>query len=157
MTREEAARLMAALGSGWPNTKVTPDTIEVWFNSALQRTPFDVGLTVVTRLVETEEFFPTVARFREVRRMVERRHAENDGPKHLVEGILPKGPQRRWAAVARLIAAETPGTGTLEKPKLIPLDKRVHTGSVGSCEFCQERMRLSDDELAERLHAAGLE
>lgn len=152
MTRDEAARLLTALGSGWPQVTLTADQAEVWYRSALERTTFDVGLAVVMRLVETEERFPTVARFNEVRRAVERRNSESDEPPKAIEAALPRGARNLAAKKARLIELETPGTGDLRTARIIPTERRVHHhGSVQSCEFCMERLALSEDEVDERL------
>ena len=160
MTRDEAARLLLALHGNWPNTPMDDAVTLTWYSSALERVPFELGLMVVTRLVETEERFPTVAKFHEVRRAIERRNGANDEPRQIVAGPTPSMPKmRRAAAVARLIAAETPDCGDVRRPHLIPKEQRVHHQgeSVANCAFCQERLNLSDDELAARLIAAGVE
>lgn len=145
-----------ALHGNWPNTPMDDAVTLTWYSSVFERISFELGLSVVTRIVETEERFPTIARFNEIRRSVERRASEGSQPKQIVEGIATGGSRRRWAAVARLIAAETPGCGDVTLPVRIPTEERKHTGSVGTCPFCQERFALSDEELAERLAAVGL-
>lgn len=155
MTRDEAARLLAALSTGWPHVEMTTDRAETWFLSALDRIPFDVGLAVVTRIVETEERFPTVARFHEIRRAVERRNSENDEPRQLLAGVLPRGESHRWAKIARLVNAETPGWGTLEHPRNGG-ERAHHRGeNPDLCGFCRERFELTDAELDERLRGTA--
>lgn len=158
MTRDEAARLLMALHGNWPNTPMDDAVTLTWYSAVFERLDFETGLAVVTRLVETEERFPTIARFNEIRRAVQRRQAESHEPKQIVEGILTGDKRQRMALITRLIATETPGCGDLTKPRLIPREDRVHHlgESVANCSFCQERLRLTDEQLEERLRAAGI-
>lgn len=156
MTRQEAAKILAALASGWPGVTIASDQAEVWFHAALTDIDFEVGLEAVMHLIGTEERFPSIARFNAARRMKARRSAE-DEPRHALEVGVPLSTGSRMAKIARLINAETPGWGGVEDPRR-PTSEPVHHDGIepGPCAFCQDRLALSDAELNERLAAAGL-
>lgn len=71
MNRQEAAQVLAVMAAPHP-WDVEEDMAQVWHQAALQDVSLDVGLAVAIRLVETEERFPTPAKFNETRRALER-------------------------------------------------------------------------------------
>jgi hypothetical protein len=71
VTREEAARIVAAMSANWPTVNVGPETYDAWWNSALQHRSFEEGLAAVERIVRDDTHFPTVARFHEIRRALD--------------------------------------------------------------------------------------
>lgn len=71
MNHEQAAGAMAVLRTAY-NRDIDEQTMQVWYGSALERCAVDVARQVVERIVNEDQFFPTPARFNEVRRAVER-------------------------------------------------------------------------------------
>lgn len=139
MTREEAGRIVASLRSNWPNTKVTAETVETWWNAALERTTFDVALPTVLRLVAEDEFFPTVARFHAMRRAIER--GAEPAPAE-VEATTPHQQAEGHAAIARIrVLIEEVGSpwGTSENPHKPPTGwvQKHPTESYRDCPACQ--------------------
>lgn len=171
MTRDEGARLLAALHGNWPQVPIDDAVTMTWFSSAFERCDFQTGLAAVLRLVESEERFPTIARFNEQRRAIERRAAADSDVRHVLAPAADTTP--RWLRVCRLIAVETPGWGTLERPKRgservheqSTVDVRVAPGGSDAdwylrqaqgCGFCRERREVTDADLDARLAAAGV-
>lgn len=62
---------MAVLRSAF-SKDIDDRTMEVWYGSALERCSVDVARETVARIINEDQFFPTPARFNEVRRAVER-------------------------------------------------------------------------------------
>lgn len=75
MNKPEAAQVLAVMAAPFP-WDVTDDQAEVWYQAALAVVSLDVGLEVAVRLVETEERFPTPARFNSERKAVDRERYE---------------------------------------------------------------------------------
>lgn len=75
MNRADAAQVLAILSAPHGFT-VEPDTMEVWYGTALERVDAELGTAVAVRLVETEERFPTPARFNSERARIERDRRE---------------------------------------------------------------------------------
>lgn len=75
MNRDDASQVVAVMAAPHP---WDPDeqTIDVWFQSALHDLDLDFALDVALRLVETEERFPTPARFNSERARIERDRRE---------------------------------------------------------------------------------
>jgi hypothetical protein len=71
MNHSEAAQVLAVMAAPYP-WDVDDDQAEVWYQAALQRCDFDLGLEIAMRIVETEERFPAPARFNKERQLVER-------------------------------------------------------------------------------------
>lgn len=71
MTRIEAAKVMTVLAAAFSH-KLTDDELEVWYGAALENVDAFLGGMVAQRLVSEDHFWPTPARFSEMRRAVER-------------------------------------------------------------------------------------
>lgn len=75
MNEVDAARVMAALHGAFPNTGVDDATISMWAN-ALSLVDYQVAMAAVQRYVETENFWPTIAKFNGV---ITEMHRESRG------------------------------------------------------------------------------
>lgn len=71
MNRADAAQVLAILAAPHGFT-IEPDTMEVWYQAALERIDADEATAVAVRCVETDERFPTPARFNTVRDVLRR-------------------------------------------------------------------------------------
>lgn len=69
MTRQEAAKLLAAMAVTY-SKEVTDDLLELWFNAVFQNITPEMGAKTVEKLIASDKFWPTPARFGEVRRSV---------------------------------------------------------------------------------------
>lgn len=71
MNRADADQVLAILSA--PHGFTTEaDTMEVWYQAALERCDAELATAVAVRLVECEERFPTPARFNKERSTIER-------------------------------------------------------------------------------------
>lgn len=73
MNQQQAAQAMAVLASTYSKT-IDPEQMSVWFGSCLEKCPVDIAREAVAVIIRDDQFFPTPARFNEVRRAVERAH-----------------------------------------------------------------------------------
>lgn len=101
MNKTEAAQVLAIMAA--PHSRdVGMDTAEVWYRSALAGTDLALGLEVAVRLVETEERFPTPARFNAERRSLAIRHRELERSDLLGIPGPPPDPAQQAQVVAGL-------------------------------------------------------
>lgn len=75
MSPKEAAQLLAAFASAY-SKPLDESAVELWYQSTLHKVDYAVAMKVADRIVSHDEWFPTPARFNEVRRVVERDQAE---------------------------------------------------------------------------------
>jgi hypothetical protein len=75
VNKTEAAQVLAVLASPH-NRDVSVETAEVWYRAALSHIDVATGLEVAMSLVESEERFPTPARFNTERRRIAIRQRE---------------------------------------------------------------------------------
>lgn len=61
----ETAEVLAYLSAAYPKYELFEETVAVWADQ-LERTDFGVAKAAAKKLVATDQFFPSVARFREV-------------------------------------------------------------------------------------------
>lgn len=73
MNKQQAAQAMAVLASAYSKT-LDDAQMAVWYGSALERVDVAVARETVSTIIRDDQFFPTPARFNEVRRAVERAH-----------------------------------------------------------------------------------
>lgn len=115
MNRADAAQVMAVLSAPHGFT-VEPDSLEVWYQAALERCDPELGIEVAVRLVETVEKFPTPAAFNNTATAITRERYETARiAKAQEEGrLLPPGvaaPDAARQAIANLRASFA-ATGT---------------------------------------------
>lgn len=99
MDKREAAEVMAYLASAF-HRELDSAALEVWYQSALQGCDADVGVEVARWIVRDDEWFPTPARFGEVRRAVLR------GREDAVVALPPAPPADDERARVRAVIAE---------------------------------------------------
>lgn len=123
MNRTEAAQVLAILAAPH-NRDVSHDTAEVWYRTALERIDLDTALEVAVRLVETEERFPTPARFNAERSAMARMERQYNE----YHRQLPPAPVDPTTA-ARLVA---------EARKIVDANKvgKHWHGGPNPCEVC---------------------
>lgn len=90
MSPQEAAKLLAAFSSAYSRS-VDEQAAQLWYQSTLCNVDYQVGLEVADRLVSEDNYFPTPARFNEMRRAVERDHAQ---PHKALSMPLPSNDER---------------------------------------------------------------
>ena len=71
MSPQEAAQLLAAFASAYHRT-VDESEARLWYQSTLHRIDYQTALKIADRIVTEDKYFPTPARFGEMRRAVER-------------------------------------------------------------------------------------
>lgn len=71
MNRQQAAGAMATLATAYRQT-IDEEQMALWYRSVLEPCAVEAARLVVERIVSEDEWFPTPARFNEVRRAVER-------------------------------------------------------------------------------------
>lgn len=105
MTRDEAIGVLRVMTAAWPNANLGDDTVELWIEY-LDTVGHAEARTAASELVLSEQWMPTVARFRETI-IAHRRHAaERD---RFARRALPSGeyetpPEAGPARVAELRA-----------------------------------------------------
>lgn len=75
MTPTDAAKVLAIFATAYGKT-VDETAMDLWYQSSLQRCDPDIAAQVAERIVSTDQWFPTPARWNEVRRAVERDRAQ---------------------------------------------------------------------------------
>lgn len=65
MNQPEAARVIAFLAAAWPNQDLPEATIALWADT-LDDIPVEYAVAVAKQIVKTDEWFPSIARFRQV-------------------------------------------------------------------------------------------
>ncbi len=118
MNKTEAAQCLAIMAAPFP-WDVDDDQAEVWYQAALQRCDLAVGIEVAVRIVETDERFPTPARFNAERATYEReqyaaeREAEQRNGQRALEGIpTPESVRQEHLANMRRTTARLGHGGT---------------------------------------------
>lgn len=64
MTRQQAARLVAAISAAHPRQKVPDETVAV-YAKLLEDIPYPTGEQAVTNVLKTQAFWPSVAEIRD--------------------------------------------------------------------------------------------
>lgn len=72
MTRQQAARLVAAISAAHPRTKVPDETVAV-YAKLLEDIPYPVGEEAVTTVLREVAFWPSVAEIRDECRRIQQR------------------------------------------------------------------------------------
>lgn len=116
MIRADAAQVLKILSAPHGFT-IEPDTMDVWFQAALERCDPTLATEVAVRLVEKEERFPTPARFNAERAGVERERYEAIRAAAPVQGQIPPVPITReeraeWIAEMRRMLTPLGRRGT---------------------------------------------
>lgn len=75
MTGDEVAQIVEQIGAVWPNQTMSDETAEMWFR-ALEIEPFAHAEQAVRLLSQSDEFQPSIARFRAIRRGLDQTRAE---------------------------------------------------------------------------------
>lgn len=116
MNHVEAAQVLATMAAVHP-WDVTSDQAEVWYQAALHPVGLDEGLAVAMRIVETDERFPTPARFLAVRDELRRaaylaqRDAAQDSGRLLDPGATVEEHARASIAALRATIASSETRG----------------------------------------------
>lgn len=111
MTDNDTAAVLAYFASAWPNYDLTEPTVRVWQQECADLDPLDAE-QAMRQLVRSEQFFPTIAKFRQQVRTLayDRRHrqvataigsgAPQPWPSELVASIkatiASNGTRRHW-------------------------------------------------------------
>jgi len=69
---QQVGEILAYFSAAWPRHEMYEETVQVWLDQ-FQRTDFEVAQVAAKQIVEKEEWFPSVSRFkREVRDVMRR-------------------------------------------------------------------------------------
>lgn len=118
MPRGEAKALVGMMVSAWPHSKMSADTIDVIWLPRLAEMDGDTAREAMDQLIDTEEYPPSVAKFREVYTQVRRRRAsEHSGAPELPEAPCPPEVAASWRRKIKeqLARAKGPLVGNLGK------------------------------------------
>lgn len=99
MSPQEAAQLLAAFASAYGRS-VDETTARLWYESTLHKLDYQTALRIADLLITEDKFFPTPARFGEMRRAVER---DLEQPYKALPSPAPSMTERQ--RVAELIAS----------------------------------------------------
>lgn len=107
MNRGDADQILAILAAphGWT---IESDTKDVWYQAALERCDAELATAIAVRLVESEERFPTPARFNKERAAVERERYLASQQEQPALPSMPTPESERAGHLAQMRAALAP-------------------------------------------------
>lgn len=130
-----AARTLGAIASIWPNTTIGEQTTEAWA-VATPDVPEDVAHAAVLRLARTDGFAPSIARFMDHVRLIEREQAPPSIGPGPADSQLAQD-RIRFLRVAWLAAAA-------DRPDH---DHRTGDGGCPRCSTSRQWVREMDHEI----------
>jgi hypothetical protein len=147
VTPEEIASVLAYFSEAWPWAELGDHAVEVWADAVIgvdgQR-----ALTAARRLVRSEERPPSIKRFLDECKIIEREQAP-------AIGAVPTDEQTR-ARSARRMAAVNAGWGAANE--LRPAhDHRRGAGQCPRCSTAEQFIKESADEILDAITADPME
>lgn len=98
MNSHQVGEILAYFSAAWPKYDVYEETVNIWIDQ-LQRTDFETAQLAARQVVEKEDWFPSVSRFkREIREVARRRQLADWNVKALE---APVGDWQEGLAMAR--------------------------------------------------------
>lgn len=143
MTPDQAAQILAYCAQNWPTMTVGDHTADVWAE-AMATVDASHAQEAVRRLVQTDEYPPTVARIISAARGIGRGHDEHRALP------APQGDARRSA---RAMAALNALYAQMDRPVH---DHRRGAEACPACSTAADRLKLFADEAADLLGDYGI-